>query len=90
MSTMTTSPPWPTSCRSARATCRIFRCSGGPGLVGVVSSRVQEGLQWAEALFQGGAEAALKAGLFTAIAFPVVMALGALLVAAVKRKGAAS
>jgi len=65
-------------------------CAGGPGLVGVISSRVAEGVQWAEALFQGGAQAALKAGLLVAIAFPVVMALGAVLVMAIKRKGAVS
>jgi len=65
-------------------------CSSGPGLVGVVSSRVQEGAQWAQALFSGGAQAALKAGLFIAIAFPVVLVLGVSLVRALRRKGAIS
>jgi len=65
-------------------------CSSGPGLVGVVSSRVQEGAQWAQALFQGGGQAALKAGLLLAIAFPVLMVLGVGLVKAAKRKGAVS
>jgi MFS family permease len=65
-------------------------CSSGPGLVGVVSSRVQEGSAWAQALFSGGAQEALKAGLLMAIAFPVVMVLGVSLVRALRRKGAVS
>ena len=65
-------------------------CSSGPGLVGVVSSRVEAGARWAETLFQGGAQAALKAGLMTAIAFPVLMVLAVALVKAVRRKGAVS
>ena len=65
-------------------------CSSGPGLVGVVSSRVQEGARWAQALFQGGGQAALKAGLLLAIAFPVLMVLAVGLVKAAKRKGAVS
>ena len=65
-------------------------CSSGPGLVGVVSSRVQEGAEWAQALFSGGAQAALKAGLLIAIIFPVVLVLGVSLVRALRRKGAIS
>ena len=65
-------------------------CSSGPGLVGVVSSRVQEGARWAAALFSGGAQAALKAGLLLAIVFPVVLVLGVSLVRALRRKGAVS
>ncbi len=65
-------------------------CSSGPGLVGVVSSRVQEGARWAQALFSGGAQAALKAGLLIAIIFPVVLVLSVSLVRVLRRKGAIS
>lgn len=65
-------------------------CSSGPGLVGVVSSRVQEGARWAQTLFSGGAQAALKAGLLLAIFFPVVLVLGVSLVRVLRRKGAIS
>jgi MFS family permease len=65
-------------------------CSSGPGLVGVVSTRVQEGARWAQALFADGAQAALKAGLLLAIIFPVVLVLGVSLVRVLRRKGAIS
>jgi len=65
-------------------------CSGGPGLVGVVSNQVQAGARWAAALFQSGEQAALKAGLLAAVAFPVLMVLAVALVKALRRKEAVS
>jgi MFS family permease len=62
-------------------------CSSGPGLVGLVSSRAQAGWRWAEGLFAGGTQAALKTGLLFAIAFPLLMALTVALVQAAKNKG---
>jgi len=63
-------------------------CSSGPGLVGWVASRAEEGLHWVQAIFPGGEQAALKAGLLCAAAFPLMMALGVGLVRAARRKGA--
>ena len=65
-------------------------CSSGPGLVGLVSNQVQAGARWAAGLFQGGAQAALKAGLLVAVAFPILMVLAVALVKALRRKGAVS
>ena len=65
-------------------------CASGPGLVGVVSSRVQEGARWAEALFSDGGHAAIKAGLLLAILFPLVLVLGVSIVRTLRRKGAIS
>ncbi len=65
-------------------------CSSGPSLVGFISSRAEQGLAWAQALFQGGEQAALKAGLFVAVLFPLLMVLAATIAKAARRKGAIS
>ncbi len=65
-------------------------CASGPGLVGVVSSRVEAGVHWVQVLFQGGEQAALKAGLLLAIVFPILMVLAVGLVRAARRKEAVS
>ncbi len=65
-------------------------CSGGPGLVGLVSSRAEQGLAWVRTLFQGGEQAALKAGILLAVAFPVLMVLAVGIARAAGRKEAAS
>ena len=65
-------------------------CSTGPSLVGFISSRAEQGLRWVQTLFQGGEQAALKAGLLLAVVFPLVMVLAAVLAKAARRKGAIS